>query len=160
MSSEAYPTENFFATVTVCQIASWDWRLCILTVDSLRNHVCSMGCALPTSHRAPVHSGRQSAFIWQWRLGGECVGGRKASHIRVYYLAGHWYETTGWSRLVDDDLQNELPAPYCTLGDHTLPIRDIAVGVGAFPKCRVLTASLDHSVKVCLLQSSYSSIFN
>ena len=51
-------------------------------------------------------------------------------------------------RLVDNDAQNELPTPYCTLSDHTLPVKDIICGLGAFPTCRVLTASLDHSVKV------------
>ncbi|KAI0821545.1 WD40-repeat-containing domain protein [Irpex lacteus] len=54
-----------------------------------------------------------------------------------------------WSvvRLVDDTTQNELPTPYYSLSDHTLPVTDIAVGVGRFPKCRILTSSLDHSVK-------------
>ncbi|KAG2129202.1 WD40-repeat-containing domain protein [Suillus bovinus] len=60
-----------------------------------------------------------------------------------------------WSvaRLVDNDTQNELPTPYCTLSDHTLPVKDIACGLGAFPTCRVLTASLDHSVKIWDLSS-------
>lgn len=51
-------------------------------------------------------------------------------------------------RLVDDDLQNELVSPYCTLSDHTLPITDIVCSSGIFPTNRVLTSSLDHSVKV------------
>ena len=51
-------------------------------------------------------------------------------------------------RLVDNDLQNELAAPFCTLSDHTLPITDIVCSFGAFPTTRVLTSSLDHSVKV------------
>lgn len=53
-------------------------------------------------------------------------------------------------RLLDDELQNDLPSPYTTLSDHTLPITDIACGVGPFPSCRVLTSSVDHSVKVGL----------
>ncbi|EKM49939.1 uncharacterized protein PHACADRAFT_166518 [Phanerochaete carnosa HHB-10118-sp] len=57
------------------------------------------------------------------------------------------------SRLLDDSTQNELPAPYTTLSDHTLPITDVVVGAGAFPRCRVLTASVDHSVKVWDLES-------
>ncbi|TFY82053.1 hypothetical protein EWM64_g1959 [Hericium alpestre] len=57
------------------------------------------------------------------------------------------------SRLLDDDIQNDLPAPYTSLSDHTLPITDIVCGVGAFPSCRVLTASIDHSVKVWDLSS-------
>lgn len=38
--------------------------------------------------------------------------------------------------------------PYCLLSDHTLPVTDILCGVGLFPECRILTSSLDHSVKV------------
>lgn len=58
-------------------------------------------------------------------------------------------------RLVDDTVQNELPTPYYSLSDHTLPVTDIAVGVGRFPKCRILTSSLDHSVKVSSLLSPH-----
>lgn len=57
------------------------------------------------------------------------------------------------SRLLEDSTQNELPAPYATLSDHTLPVTDLVVGAGAFPKCRVLTSSVDHSVKVWDLES-------
>ena len=38
--------------------------------------------------------------------------------------------------------------PHCTLSDHTLPITDIVCSFGVFPTNRVLTSSLDHSVKV------------
>jgi pre-rRNA-processing protein IPI3 len=51
-------------------------------------------------------------------------------------------------RLLDNERQNEVAAPYCSLSDHTLPITDICVGLGRFPSIRVLTASLDHTVKV------------
>ncbi|KAL4062481.1 WD40-repeat-containing domain protein [Scleroderma citrinum] len=37
---------------------------------------------------------------------------------------------------------------HFTLSDHTLPVTDIVCGIGPFPKCRVLTASLDHTVKL------------
>ncbi|KAF8661367.1 hypothetical protein AX16_001461 [Volvariella volvacea WC 439] len=50
--------------------------------------------------------------------------------------------------LLDNDLQNDIPEPYCLLSDHTLPITDIRCGVGPFPKCRILTSSVDHSVKL------------
>ncbi|EIW58666.1 WD40 repeat-like protein [Trametes versicolor FP-101664 SS1] len=55
-----------------------------------------------------------------------------------------------WSipRLLDETLQNELPTPYCSFTDHTLPVTDVVCGVGAFPSCRILTASVDHTVKV------------
>lgn len=52
------------------------------------------------------------------------------------------------SKLVDHELQNELPLPQFTLSDHTLPVTDVFCGVGPFPKCRVLTSSLDHTVKL------------
>ncbi|TFK18988.1 pre-rRNA-processing protein IPI3 [Coprinopsis marcescibilis] len=52
------------------------------------------------------------------------------------------------SRLLNNEQQVELPTPYYTLSDHTLPITDIVCGIGAFPNCRVLTSSVDHSVKV------------
>lgn len=51
-------------------------------------------------------------------------------------------------RLVDHDFQGELVTPHCTLSDHTLPITDIVCSFGIFPTNRVLTSSLDHSVKV------------
>jgi hypothetical protein len=53
-------------------------------------------------------------------------------------------------RLVDNGLQDDLPSAYCTFSDHTLPVTDIQVGVGRFPRIRVLTASLDHTAKVRL----------
>lgn len=51
---------------------------------------------------------------------------------------------------MNEDYQSELPTPFCTLTDHTLPVTDIVCGVGIFPNCRVMTASADHSVKVCV----------
>ncbi|PCH44265.1 WD40 repeat-like protein [Wolfiporia cocos MD-104 SS10] len=57
------------------------------------------------------------------------------------------------SRLLDDDLQNELPTPYCTFSDHTLPVTDIVCGIGSFPSSRVLTAAVDHTVKLWDLSS-------
>lgn len=40
------------------------------------------------------------------------------------------------------------PTPFATLTDHTLAITSIAVGLGTFPNCRILTASLDATCKV------------
>lgn len=40
------------------------------------------------------------------------------------------------------------PAPFATLSDHTLPVTDICIGLGPFPQCRIITASLDSTVKV------------
>ncbi|GAA6011507.1 hypothetical protein JCM10207_002643 [Rhodosporidiobolus poonsookiae] len=60
-----------------------------------------------------------------------------------------------WSigRLLNSTPMNP-PSPFCTLSDHTLPITDICVGVGAFPRCRVLTASIDSTVKVWDISTS------
>ncbi|KAF8677378.1 WD domain, G-beta repeat [Rhizoctonia solani] len=55
-----------------------------------------------------------------------------------------------WSvaSLVDNQLQYELPVPYCNLSDHTLPVLDVVCGSGLFPDCRLVTCSQDHSVKI------------
>ncbi|KAJ6496765.1 WD40 repeat-like protein [Mycena vulgaris] len=75
----------------------------------------------------------------------------KFTHDSVALLSGS--EDSGvsvWSvsRLLDDDMHNELPLPYCVLSDHTLPVTDIACGIGPFPNCRVLSSAVDHSVKL------------
>ncbi|KAG1772229.1 hypothetical protein EV702DRAFT_1246681 [Suillus placidus] len=40
-------------------------------------------------------------------------------------------------RLVDNDTQNELSTPYCTLSDHTLQAKDIVCGVSSSFKLRL-----------------------
>ncbi|EJD07635.1 pre-rRNA-processing protein IPI3 [Fomitiporia mediterranea MF3/22] len=57
------------------------------------------------------------------------------------------------SSLLCNESQHETPTPYCNLSDHTLPITDIVCGVGSFPACRLLTSSIDHSVKLWDLSS-------
>ncbi|KZV93107.1 WD40 repeat-like protein [Exidia glandulosa HHB12029] len=52
------------------------------------------------------------------------------------------------SRLLDNNLQNDLPTPYWSLADHTLAVTDVQCGVGVFPSYRVFSSSLDGSVKV------------
>ncbi|TIB69327.1 hypothetical protein E3P77_00530 [Wallemia ichthyophaga] len=52
------------------------------------------------------------------------------------------------ARLVDEDAQGQLPVPYATFTDHTLPIADVYVGLGAFPHARIYTAALDKTVKI------------
>ncbi|KAG9047524.1 Pre-rRNA-processing protein ipi3 [Tulasnella sp. UAMH 9824] len=54
----------------------------------------------------------------------------------------------------DNDLQHEIPTPYCTLADHTLPVSDIRCGFGPFPTGRVLTSSLDTSCKLWDISST------
>ncbi|KAF8920803.1 WD40-repeat-containing domain protein [Mucidula mucida] len=75
--------------------------------------------------------------------GAALISGSKDSGVAVWSLA----------RLLDDDLQNDLPLPYCAFSDHTLAIKDITCGVGTFPSCRISTASIDHSVKLWDLSS-------
>ncbi|KDQ61569.1 hypothetical protein JAAARDRAFT_31026 [Jaapia argillacea MUCL 33604] len=70
--------------------------------------------------------------------GAALVSGSEDSAVSIWEMA----------RLLDDELQNDLPTPYCILSDHTLPVTDILCGVGPFPSCRILSASIDHSVKI------------
>ncbi|KIO25848.1 hypothetical protein M407DRAFT_24804 [Tulasnella calospora MUT 4182] len=72
------------------------------------------------------------------------VSGSEDSRVTVWTL----------SSLLDNDLQHEIPTPYCTLADHTLPISDIKCGFGPFPTCRVLTSSLDTSCKLWDISST------
>ncbi|KAI0028547.1 WD40 repeat-like protein [Vararia minispora EC-137] len=51
------------------------------------------------------------------------------------------------SRLLDGDAQN-TPVPLLNFSDHTLPITDVVVGIGRFPSCRLVSASVDCSVKL------------
>jgi len=57
------------------------------------------------------------------------------------------------SSLVDNQLSFEIPSPYCSFTAHTLTITDIIVGLGTFPLCRIMSSSLDSSVKVWDLKS-------
>ncbi|KAI0073256.1 WD40 repeat-like protein [Panus rudis PR-1116 ss-1] len=79
------------------------------------------------------------------------------THDSAALLSGSEDSAVGiWcmSRLLDDSLQHEPPTPFLTLTDHTLPVTDIACGIGLFPTCRILTASVDHSVKLWDLSSN------
>ncbi|KAG8974954.1 Pre-rRNA-processing protein ipi3 [Tulasnella sp. 425] len=76
--------------------------------------------------------------------GAALVSGSEDSRVTVWTL----------SSLLDNDLQHEIPTPYCTLADHTLPISDIKCGFGPFPACRVLTSSLDNSCKLWEISST------
>lgn len=58
-------------------------------------------------------------------------------------------------RLLDEEAQNDHIAPFFSMSDHTLPITDIICGIGVFPDCRVLTSSIDHSVKVFIWYSCW-----
>ncbi|KIJ62015.1 hypothetical protein HYDPIDRAFT_183001 [Hydnomerulius pinastri MD-312] len=75
--------------------------------------------------------------------GGVLISASEDSGVSVWSVA----------KLVNDDLQNDLPLPQFSLSDHTLPVTDIVVGLGPFPKCRILTSSVDHTVKLWDLSS-------
>jgi hypothetical protein len=59
-----------------------------------------------------------------------------------------YHSTDNLIRLLDDERQNDIPTADGVFTDHTLPVTDIVCGVGVFPKCRVLSSSIDHTVKV------------
>ncbi|KAL9713631.1 Pre-rRNA-processing protein ipi3 [Leucoagaricus gongylophorus] len=75
--------------------------------------------------------------------GSVLISGSEDSSVNVWLV----------QRLLDNSTQNDLPTPHFTLSDHTLPITDIRCGVGASLTCRILTASVDHSVKLWDLSS-------
>ncbi|KAG8932750.1 Pre-rRNA-processing protein ipi3 [Tulasnella sp. 418] len=70
--------------------------------------------------------------------GAALVSGSEDSGVSVWAMA----------RLLDNNLQYEIPTPYCMFSDHTLSVTDIQCGIGNFPKCRILTSSLDNSCKL------------
>ncbi|TNY18941.1 Pre-rRNA-processing protein IPI3 [Rhodotorula diobovata] len=52
------------------------------------------------------------------------------------------------------------PAPFATLSDHTLAVTDVRVGLGTFPHCRVMTASMDSTVKIWDISTSPASLLS
>ncbi|CAG8593499.1 13548_t:CDS:2, partial [Acaulospora colombiana] len=54
-----------------------------------------------------------------------------------------------------DDSTDEVPSPYYSWSDHSLPITDVACGIGDFCSARVLTSSLDHTCKLWDLSTGY-----
>ncbi|BGP27579.1 pre-rRNA-processing protein IPI3 [Rhodotorula toruloides] len=66
-----------------------------------------------------------------------------------------------WSvgRLLNASPMNP-PTPYATLSDHTLPVTDVCVGLGSFPRCRVMSASLDSTVKIWDISTSPASLLS
>lgn len=52
------------------------------------------------------------------------------------------------------------PAPFATLTDHTLAITAVAIGLGTFPHCRILTASMDATCKVWDLSTAAPSLLS
>ncbi|KAF8317122.1 WD40 repeat-like protein [Clavulina sp. PMI_390] len=75
--------------------------------------------------------------------GGALATGSDDSTVSVWAIAS----------LLDSSLSSDIPNAFYTLTDHTLPITDIVCGVGTFPRCRILTSSLDNSCKIIDLAS-------
>ncbi|KAH7911431.1 WD40 repeat-like protein [Hygrophoropsis aurantiaca] len=127
-------------------------RLSCLAIDR-RGEYCAGGTAQGRIYLWEIASGilyhswdahyRQVNVLKFTHDGAALISGSEDSGVSVWLL----------SRLVDDDLRNELVTPYCSLSDHTLPVTDIVCGRGAFPTCRILTASVDHTVKLWDLSS-------
>ncbi|KZT65740.1 WD40 repeat-like protein [Daedalea quercina L-15889] len=127
-------------------------KLSAIAVDS-RGEFCAGGTAQGRIFLWEVASGimynawdahyRQVNVLRFTLDGAALVSGSDDSSVSVWSV----------SRLLDDDLQNELPTPYCNLSDHTLPITDIFCGAGSFPSCRMLTSSADHTAKLWDLSS-------
>lgn len=106
-------------------------------------------CALPLDQRAQVLGRRRGARERERRRGCE-----RLVHWTVRRLprppscpASDSFARHPGRRLLNATPMNP-PAPYATLSDHTLPITDICVGLGSFPHCRVMTSSMDSTVKV------------
>ncbi|KAH7929113.1 WD40 repeat-like protein [Leucogyrophana mollusca] len=122
-------------------------RLSCIAVDR-RGGYCAGGTSQGRIYLWEVASG---ILYNSWDAHYRQVNVLKFTHDGAALVSGSEDSGVGvWSvsRLVDDDLQNELVTPYCTLSDHTLPVTDIICGFGAFPTCRILTASVDHTVKL------------
>ncbi|KAJ7173763.1 WD40 repeat-like protein [Mycena filopes] len=127
-------------------------KLSCITVDH-SGEFCAGGTAQGRIYLWEVASG---ILFNSWDAHYRQVTVLKFTHDGAALLSGS--EDSGlsvWSvsRLLDDDTHSDLPLPYCVLSDHTLPITDIACGIGAFPNCRVLSSAVDHSVKLWDLSS-------
>ncbi|KAF8325836.1 uncharacterized protein EI90DRAFT_3291620, partial [Cantharellus anzutake] len=51
-------------------------------------------------------------------------------------------------RLLDNQMQHEIPAPYIMFSDHTLPVTDIHCGIGLYSQSRIITSSIDNTCKL------------
>ncbi|KIY53401.1 WD40 repeat-like protein [Fistulina hepatica ATCC 64428] len=127
-------------------------RLTCIAVDS-RGTFCAGGTAQGRVFLWEIASGimynawdahyRQVTVLRFTPDGAVLLSGSEDSGISVWSV----------SRLVDENMANELPVPEMTLSDHTLSVTDIRCGAGRFTSCRVLTSSLDYSVKLWDLSS-------
>jgi pre-rRNA-processing protein IPI3 len=56
-------------------------------------------------------------------------------------------------RIVDYELEDQIPTPVITLTDHTLPITSLHIGLGPLILARIFSSSLDGTVKVWAVDS-------
>ncbi|KAI5121624.1 hypothetical protein M0805_001154 [Coniferiporia weirii] len=127
-------------------------RLSCIAVDKLGDY-CAGGTAQGRIYLWEIASGilfnvwdahyRKVTVLRFSQDGAALISGSEDSGVSVWSV----------SSLLADENQHETPAPYCTLSDHTLAITDLVCGTGAFPSCRILTSSVDHSVKLWDLSS-------
>lgn len=120
----------------------------IITVDA---HYRSISALAFSDDGACLVSGSEDAGVSVWSIG-RCVRVRSLQRIKIpCRRIDTW--TLLLSRLLNASPMNP-PAPFATLSDHTLPVTDICVGLGPFPQCRIMTASLDSTVKVSFTSSA------
>ncbi|EIN06106.1 WD40 repeat-like protein [Punctularia strigosozonata HHB-11173 SS5] len=127
-------------------------KLTCIAVDP-RGFWCAAGTAQGRVYIWEIGSGimynawdahyRQVTVLRFTHDGAALLSGSEDSGVSVWSVA----------RLVDDDAKDVIPLPERSLSDHTLPVTDISCGVGPYPKCRAITASVDHSVKIWDLSS-------
>ncbi|CAL1714772.1 unnamed protein product [Somion occarium] len=127
-------------------------KLSCVTVDS-KGDYCAGGTAQGRIYIWEIASG---IMYHAWDAHYRQVNVLRFTHDSAALVSGSEDSAVSvWSisSLLDDGSQNDLPSPFCTLTDHTLPVTDILCGIGLFPTCRILTASVDHSVKLWDLSS-------
>lgn len=100
-----------------------------------------------TQDGAGIMSGSEDSGVSVWSVSRRVIMRWDRQGLRLH-MGLSQSDINSSSSLLANELQHETPTPYWSLSDHTLPITDIICGIGTFPSCRILTASIDHSVKV------------
>ncbi|PVF99873.1 hypothetical protein CPB86DRAFT_265225 [Serendipita vermifera] len=57
------------------------------------------------------------------------------------------------SKVIDYELEDQMPTPLITLTDHTLPITSLHIGIGPVTSARIFSSSLDGTVKIWAVDS-------
>lgn len=119
--------------------------------------------SVATSHRGTlVAGGTASGRVYLWQVAtGMLLKVFEAHFRRITRLAFSGDDLTllttsedagvhVWliGQLLEHDVDQGRPAPLFSWSDHTLPVTDIAVGMGTMSTARVYTSSNDSTVKV------------